>query len=128
MAKKMFKVTVKNDFPKTRRYLEETQGSLDRINFDMYGSRGVHALQSATPKDSGKTAESWSYHIEKSDNHVRLSFMNSNISNGAIVAILIQYGHATRSGAWVNGVDYINPALDPIFKDISNELRKEVDS
>ena len=85
---------------------------------------GVEALQSATPKDSGLTADSWSYVIEDWG----LSFTNSNINNGYSVALLIQYGHGTRGGGYVQGIDFINPALRPIFERIADECWKEVQS
>lgn len=87
---------------------------------------GVAALSEATPYDSGRTALSWSYQIERTDGGYALHFTNSNVVNGFSVAILIQNGHATRSGTWVPGVDYINQAIQPIFNQISEDLRKEV--
>ena len=93
-----------------------------------YGEMGLERLRDATPVDTGKTSESWSYTIEKDkNNNYRLAFSNSNVVDGwANVAILLQYGHATRSGTWVEGRDYINPALRPIFESLANEIWKEV--
>ena len=91
-----------------------------------YGERGVMALYAATPYDSGETARSWRYVIERSRERVSISWTNDNAPSGVQVAILLQYGHATKSGGWVEGIDYINPALAPIFEEIENDLWKEV--
>lgn len=91
-----------------------------------FGELGVKALESATPKDSGLTAASWSYSIEKTKQGVSLSWNNSNINEGANIAILIQYGHAMPNGGYVQGVDYINPALRPLFDKIAKDAWMEV--
>lgn len=93
---------------------------------EKYGEEGVKALQSTTPKDTGLTASSWSYDITVEKDLITLSWNNSNIKNGIPIAVLIQYGHGTGTGGYVTGVDYINPALHPIFKDISQSAWKEV--
>ena len=95
-------------------------------DLDKFGRAGVVALQQATPKDTGLTAASWDYKIERSSGSVRISFHNSNIQNGIPIAILLQYGHATRSGSFVEGRDYINPAIQPIFDQIAEDAWKEV--
>lgn len=113
-------------FSKTRKYLDSL---LDRSRLsilDHYGKEGVTALQRATPRDSGLTASSWSYKIEKTNTGVSLSFFNSNIQNGVPIAVILQYGHGTGTGGYVQGRDYINPALKPIFDRISEQLRKEL--
>lgn len=91
-------------------------GGLDR-----YGREGVEALSAATPKDTGETANAWSYRITENPNGAVISFYNSNVENGVSVAILLQYGHGTRNGGWVEGRDYINPALRPIFDKIAKD-------
>lgn len=91
-----------------------------------YGKMGVEALSEATPKDSGKTAASWDYKIIQNRNSSRIVFTNSNVVDGYPIAILIQYGHGTGNGGWVEGRDYINPAIQPIFDRIANEMWKEV--
>lgn len=113
--------------------LRKTESFLKRILkppiyniLDRYGRLGVAALANATPWDTGETAMSWWYEIEETEKGYRLSWVNSNVVNGFSVAILIQNGHATKSGTWVQGYDYINPALAPIFDQVSEELRKEV--
>lgn len=93
---------------------------------DKYGKRGVEALMNATPVDTGETKHSWYYTIENEKGHVRLSFNNSHINNGCNIAILLQYGHATKNGGYVEGIDYINPALQPIFEELANEAWREV--
>lgn len=92
-----------------------------------YGQIGVDALSSATPVDTGKTASSWSYKIKRQNGKISLEFHNSNINKGVPIAIILQYGHATSNGGWVQGRDYINPAVQPLFDKIIEELRKEVD-
>ena len=91
-----------------------------------YGVLGVQALQAATPKDSGKTAESWSYEIAQEGDRLGLYWKNDNRNDGVLIAILLQYGHGTRTGGWVEGLDYINPALRPIFQKMATEVWKEV--
>lgn len=91
-----------------------------------YGKQGVELLRDATPVDTGKTATGWDYEIEVSSQGVSLYWVNNNVNEGVPIAILIQYGHATRSGSYVQGVDYINPALRPLFESMAAKLWKEV--
>lgn len=91
-----------------------------------YGKQGVELLRDATPVDTGKTATGWDYEIEVSSQGVSLYWINNNVNEGVPIAILIQYGHATRSGSYVQGVDYINPALRPLFESMATKLWKEV--
>ena len=93
---------------------------------DKYGRVGVDALSSATPSDSGLTASSWSYEIEHSSSSAVIKFTNSNINKGVPIAIILQYGHGTGTGGWVQGRDYINPAIQPIFDKIVQDAWKEV--
>ncbi len=95
-------------------------------SFDKYGAAGVKALSAATPVDTGKTAGSWSYEIIQKNQSVEIIWNNSNIQNGVPIAVILQYGHATKSGGWVQGRDYINPAIQPIFDQIAEEAWKEV--
>lgn len=97
-----------------------------KLNLDKYGKEGVAALSAATPVDSGETANSWTYKIEKKNGKVTIGFHNTNIQNGAPIAILLQYGHGTKNGGWVEGRDYINPAIQPIFDKIADSAWKEV--
>ena len=116
----------KGDFSKTRRYLERSKTAIRLSDLDRYGRQGVAALASATPVDSGLTANSWEYTIENRNGVVKISFTNSNIQNGVPIAVIIQYGHATGNGGWVQGRDYINPAIRPIFDKIANDAWREV--
>ena len=93
---------------------------------DKYGREGVAALASATPVDSGLTASSWYYEIENKNGSATITFYNSNIQSGVPIAIILQYGHGTRNGGWVQGRDYINPAIQPIFDKITDEAWREV--
>lgn len=91
-----------------------------------YGKQGVELLRDATPVDTGKTATGWDYEIEVNSQGISLYWVNNNVNEGVPIAILIQYGHATRSGSYVQGVDYINPALRPLFESMATKLWKEV--
>lgn len=91
-----------------------------------YGKQGVELLRDATPVDTGKTATGWDYEIEVNSQGVSLYWVNNNVNEGVPIAILIQYGHATRSGSYVQGIDYINPALRPLFESMATKLWKEV--
>lgn len=116
----------KGDFSKLTRFLEKSKEAVKIGDLDRYGRQGVSALASATPVDSGLTANSWYYKIERENESVTISFHNSNIQNGVPIAIILQYGHGTRNGGWVQGRDYINPAVQPIFDEIVNNAWKEV--
>lgn len=116
----------KGDFSKLTKYLERAKEVVKLGDLNKYGREGVAALSSATPVDSGKTASSWAYEIERKNGSVVISFHNSNIQNGVPIAIILQYGHGTRNGGWVQGRDYINPAIQPIFDKIANDVWKEV--
>lgn len=116
----------KGDFSKTTKFLENIKHGLNLSIFDKYGREGVDALASATPVDTGLTANSWYYKVENKKGSVSINFCNSNIQNGVPIAIILQYGHGTRNGGWVDGMDYINPAIQPIFNRIANDAWEEV--
>lgn len=116
----------KGDFSKLTRYLERIKEVVNLSELDKYGREGVAALAAATPVDTGKTAASWEYEISRSKGSVSLTFKNTNIVNGVPIAIILQYGHGTRNGGYVQGRDYINPAIQPIFDRIAEEAWKEV--
>ena len=116
----------KGDFSKLTRFLERAKEAVHLGDLDKYGRQGVAALSSATPVDSGLTAESWYYEIENKNGSATIKFNNSNIQNGVPIAIILQYGHGTCNGGWVEGRDYINPAIQPIFDEIANEAWREV--
>ena len=116
----------KGDFSKALSFMEKAKGLVNLSILDKYGREGVAALASATPFDSGETASSWYYKVERRRGSASIVFYNSNIQNGVPIAIILQYGHGTRNGGWVEGRDYINPAIQPIFDKIVNELWREV--
>ena len=116
----------RGDFSRTTNFLKKVEKVSLMSTLDKYGRRGVAALSSATPIETGKTANSWYYEIVKSNGSITLRFNNSNIQNGVPIAIILQLGHGTRNGGWVEGRDYINPAIQPIFDEISTDLWKEV--
>lgn len=118
----------KGDFSKSIRFLEKTKGAVSLRDLDKYGREGVAALASATPVDSGLTADSWYYEIERKKGSVSITFYNSNVQNGIPIAIILQYGHGTGTGGWVQGRDYINPAIQPIFDKMANDAWREVTS
>ena len=91
-----------------------------------YGRKGVEILRAATPKDTGKTADSWYYEIKQDRDRTTISWNNSNTNDGVSIAAILQYGHGTGNGTYVEGIDYINPAMKPIFEDLANECWKEV--
>ena len=116
----------KGDFKKLNSYLERLEEVIKLGKLNKYGERGVSALASATPVDTGLTASSWQYSINREKDSVSISFENTNINNGVSIAILLQYGHGTRDGGYVQGRDYINPAIQPLFDQIAEEAWKEV--
>lgn len=116
----------KGDFSKLSRYLEKVKEAAKVGVLDKYGQAGVAALSSATPIESGLTAQSWYYEIEHTKSSAVIRFLNSNINKGVPIAIILQYGHGTGTGGWVEGRDYINPAIQPIFDNIAEDAWKEV--
>lgn len=116
----------KGDFKKLTGFLEKAKNLVRIGDLDKYGREGVAALAAATPVDSGKTASSWSYEIVHKEGTVSINFTNSNIQNGVPIAVILQYGHGTNNGGWVQGRDYINPAIQPVFDKIANNAWKEV--
>lgn len=117
----------KGDFEKTTKFLHRLTEGINRRKLESYGRLGVESLRSATPKDTGKTAESWSYEIVEQPGRTSIYWRNNNVVDGwANIAVLIQYGHATRNGGWVQGRDYINPAIQPIFDKMADDIWKEV--
>lgn len=118
----------KGDFSKTKKFLEKARRAVRLDGLDKYGREGVAALASATPVDTGLTAGSWYYEIVKNKESSSIVFSNSHINKGVPIAIILQYGHGTRNGGWVQGRDYINPAIQPIFDKLADEAWKEVTS
>jgi hypothetical protein len=122
----MIRFRQKGDFSKLTRYLERVKESVHMGVLDKYGREGVAALASATPVDSGLTASSWYYEIVNQNGSAKINFCNSHINNGVPIAIILQYGHGTGTGGWVQGRDYINPAIQPVFDKITNDAWREV--
>ena len=121
----MFAFMSRGGFKDTERWLEKMSTN-NFVNLEKYGQMGVDALRSATPVDSGKTAESWTYEITEEDGILRLDFLNTNINKHVNIAIILQYGHGTGTGGYVAGRDYINPAIQPVFDKIVAAAVKEV--
>lgn len=123
----MITIESKGDFSKTFKFLDKlTKQDLQMKVLEKYGQQGVAALAAATPVDTGLTASSWSYDIKRTKDQITISWNNSNIHRGVNIAIILQYGHATRNGGFVAGRDYINPAIRPIFDKMSSEAWEEV--
>ena len=122
----MIKFRHKGDFSKTTKFLQRARFINRTIDLDSYGREGVAALASATPVDTGETANLWRYEIKRTKDSMSIEFLNSNIQNGVPIAIILQYGHGTRNGGWVEGRDYINPAIQPIFDKITEKAWREV--
>lgn len=116
----------KGDFANITRYLERAKKGIRLSSLERFGREGVAALASATPIESGETANSWDYKIENQNGIVKIGFYNSNIIDGVPIAIILQYGHGTRNGGYVQGRDYINPAIQPVFDQIAEHAWKEV--
>ena len=114
------------DFSKTMRFLTRAKGMNISQLLNKYGQEGVAALASATPTESGRTAESWYYEIEASRSSATITFLNSHVNKGVPIAIILQYGQGTGTGGWVQGRDYINPAIQPIFDKIATDAWGEV--
>ena len=122
----MISVRHRGSFSNLENFLKNAQKGARAVDLNAYGQEGVAALMSATPIDSGKTASSWYYEIQEEKDSTVISFCNSNIQNGVPIAVILQYGHGTGTGGWVQGRDYINPAIQPIFDEIANRAWREV--
>lgn len=124
----MISVSSEGSFDKTEKFLRTMSTlKIDGI-LNAEAQKGVTALSRATPKDSGRAAISWSYTIEKTSSSVTINWTNSDVENGFPVALMIQYGHGTGTGGYIQGIDYINPAMRPIFESIAETVWKAVTS
>jgi hypothetical protein len=121
----LIKIIQEGDFSKTMRFFNRVLRKNYRNIIADYANRGIEALQKATPEDSGKTADSWNYEIIDGDGMTTLYFTNSNTQNGVNVAVLLIYGHGTRNGGYVEGIDFVTPALRPIFQELADKIWKE---
>lgn len=125
----MLRITQKGDLKKTKNFLKVVKARKYFGNIlEYYGRRGVEALSSATPVRTGKTASSWNYEVVRTKESTTIYWVNSNVEKYVNIAIILQYGHATGTGGYVQGRDYINPAIQPIFDEIANGVWKEVTS
>jgi hypothetical protein len=118
--------THKGNFDKTESLLRKNHKKLLSSILNEYGQLGVEALRSATPKDTGKTSESWSYQITEGMGRIGIVWTNSNVNDGVNIAVILQYGHGTKNGGYVKGIDYINPAMKPIFDKIAEDAWRKV--
>jgi len=118
-------VRVKGNFNKLDSFLEKSKEYFKHGNLDKYGRMGVKALSNYTPKDTGKTADSWDYRIVRKNDEISIQWFNTNRNDGVSVAVIIQYGHVAN-GKYVKGIDYINPAMRPVFNEIAEGVWKEV--
>ena len=123
---KIVNAHVQGDFLKTENFIQRVIGHSYRNKLDHYGELGVQYLKNATPRETGKTANSWNYEIVNEDGRLALYWRNENVQKGVNIAVILQYGHATATGGFVEGIDYINPALRPVFEKIADEAWKEV--
>ena len=117
----MIQFKQKGNFDNTESFFRKALIGIDIKKIKQYCDEGIKRLKEYTPKDTGLTSESWSYEIKKTNGLITISFLNSNINKGIPIAIILQYGHATRNGGWVEGIDYINPAIKPIFEKIADD-------
>lgn len=122
----MFEVTHSGSFKNTERFLNKMARRRQYSWLDSYGIRGVDALANATPKDTRETSKRWRYEVTQNHGEITISWYNDNVEDGKPIAILIQYGHATGTGGYVQGRDYINPAMQPLFDQIAEEIWKRV--
>lgn len=121
-----FRMSSSGSFKSLNRFVEWSKKKEYKVNLDEIGRAGVTVLARNTPKDTGLTAKSWAYHIQQRKRGYRVTWTNSNEVDGAIVAVLLQYGHATANGGYVPGIDYINPAMKLLFDDFLDEIWKEI--
>lgn len=122
----MIKLLYESPKDRAKRYLEMLTKSFNNVNLDTFGMMGVKALQSATPIDSGETAASWAYRIDHKHGHDEIIWYNTKHNDGESIAVLIQYGHATATGGYVHPIDYINPALQPVYEQLEKYIEGRV--
>lgn len=128
----MISFEVKGDLKTTKNFLQSSSSINDKIlmrsRIKSIAEKGVSQLKEATPKDTGATANAWSYEIKKTKDKIVVSWINDRVEKGINIAIILQYGHGTKNGGYVTGIDYINPALKPIFDDMTSNMWKVVTS
>lgn len=117
----MIQFKQKGDFEKLDNFFKKATNVINMQTIKQYCDEGIKRLEKATPKDTGVTSKSWSYDIKNQNGLITISFLNSNINKGVPIAVILQFGHATKNGGWVEGIDYINPAIRPIFEKIADD-------
>ena len=125
----MIKISKGDSFVKTTAFLKNAlnfKRTRAMRKLKRLGELGVKALEDYTPKKTGKTASSWQYTIEETSESLSVIFSNTNVVDDVNIAIIIQYGHGTKNGGYVKGIDYINPALRPLFDNMAEDMRKEM--
>lgn len=122
----MIRIKHKGDFRNTERFFAQAPKAVKREMLEVYGQAGVTALASATPVESGATAAAWGYEIVQNSGGYTIYWTNTNINKGVNIAVILQYGHGTGTGGYVEGIDYINPALRPVFEELADAAWKEV--
>lgn len=120
--------SVTGNYSDTLSWLKKMKFNKTMKLLDSYGAKGVAALEAATPRRTGATAASWEYSIKQTSNKITIEWKNTNTVNGVSIAMIIQHGHGTRGGGYVRGIDYINPAMKPIFDELANDVWKEISS
>lgn len=122
----MIRISHRGDFKNTEKFLSNASSSKYEQILRQYGETGVQLLAANTPRRSGKTASSWGYEIHRDGDRTSIHWTNSNVNKHVNIAVIIQTGHGTRTGGYVEGIDYINPALEPVFKAMADAIWKEV--
>lgn len=122
----MIRLKAKGNYKKAFTYMERIKEYVNRGDLNHYGELGVEALRQNTPKDTGKTADSWTYEIVREKDRVRIIWSNENVNDGINIAVILQYGHGTNNGGYVEGRDYINPSIQPIFDRLADNAWREV--
>lgn len=124
----MITIKAKGNFEKTTEYFRKLSNAAKMKKLEQYGQKGVEILRSATPVDTGITADSWGYVVERNGDRASITWTNSNVNVGTNIAVIIQYGHGTGTGGYVSGTDYVNPGMKALLDEIQNDLGKEVKS
>lgn len=122
----MLRLKTRGSYKKSFTFMEKLLEFFNKGGLNKYGERGVKALLDATPKDTGLTSKSWTYKVVRENGKVSIVWSNTNVQNGVNIAVILQYGHATRTGYWIEGRDYINPAMKSVFDSISREAWEEM--
>lgn len=122
----MINISHSGNFDNITRFLEKMSKRDAMSILHKYGKKGIELLRESTPMDTGETANSWGYEVVNENGRYRIYWTNDNVHDGVYIAIILQYGHATKNGGYVEGIDYINPALEEVFNEMAEELWKEV--